>query len=196
MGITKRMILLINKINWWRKSKQLKSGGCRGCIKTGFALVNPEYISIGHSFKAGKNCKLQTWPMYAGQETLYTPNMSIGDNVSIMDNCQISCLDSIEIGDNCLIGDNVFITDNMHGNIDYKDMQLHPTKRKLISKGKISIGANTWIGRNVCIMPGVTIGDGAIIGANAVVTKDIPAYSVAVGVPAKIIRECGRVNYE
>ena len=41
---------------------------------------------------------------------------------------------------------------------------------------------------NVCIMPGVTIGDGAVIGANAVVTKDIPAYSVAVGVPAKVLR--------
>ena len=50
------------------------------------------------------------------------------------------------------------------------------------------IGNNVWIGRNVCIMPGVTIGDGAVIGANAVVTHDIPAYSVAVGVPAKVIK--------
>lgn len=50
------------------------------------------------------------------------------------------------------------------------------------------IGNNVWIGRNVCIMPGVTIGDGAVIGANAVVTHDIPAYSVAAGVPAKVIK--------
>lgn len=52
----------------------------------------------------------------------------------------------------------------------------------------VTIGNDVWIGSRVTIMPGVTIGDGCIIGAGAVVTKDIPPYSVAVGVPAKVIR--------
>ena len=52
----------------------------------------------------------------------------------------------------------------------------------------ITIGHDTWIGHGAVIMPGVTIGNGAIIGSNAVVTHDVPAYAVAVGVPAKVIR--------
>ncbi len=52
----------------------------------------------------------------------------------------------------------------------------------------ISIGHDTWIGHGAVIMPGVTIGNGAVIGSNAVVTRDVPPYAVAVGVPAKVIR--------
>ena len=52
----------------------------------------------------------------------------------------------------------------------------------------VTIGNDVWLGRRVIIMPGVTIGDGCVIGAGAVVTKDIPAYSVAVGVPARVIK--------
>jgi len=57
-----------------------------------------------------------------------------------------------------------------------------------ISRGDISIGSDVWIGSNVIILSGVTIGDGAVIGAGAVVTKDIPPYAVAAGVPAKVIK--------
>lgn len=53
---------------------------------------------------------------------------------------------------------------------------------------KVTIGNRVWIGPNVTILPKVTIGRGAIIGANSVVTKNIPAYSIAVGVPAKCIK--------
>lgn len=63
-----------------------------------------------------------------------------------------------------------------------------PVLRKLSSKGPVVIGKNCWLGRNTCIMPNVTIGDGCVIGANAVVTHNIPAYSIAVGIPAKVIR--------
>ena len=52
----------------------------------------------------------------------------------------------------------------------------------------VTIGNDVWLGRRVIIMPGVNIGDGCVIGAGAVVTKDIPAYSVAAGVPAKVIK--------
>lgn len=52
----------------------------------------------------------------------------------------------------------------------------------------ITIGHDTWIGHGAVIMPGVTIGNGAIIGSNAVVTRDVPPYAIAVGVPAKVIK--------
>ena len=50
------------------------------------------------------------------------------------------------------------------------------------------IGNNVWIGERVCILAGVTVGDGAIIGAGAVVTKDVPPYCVAAGVPARVVK--------
>ena len=65
-----------------------------------------------------------------------------------------------------------------------------PYERTIFSKGKVVIGNYVWLGNNVCVMPGITIGDGVVVGANSVVTKDIPPYCVAAGVPAKIIKDC------
>ena len=62
-------------------------------------------------------------------------------------------------------------------------------KRPLHSKGPIIIEDNVWVGENVCILENVRIGKCSIIGANAVVTHDIPPYSIAVGVPAKVIKK-------
>ena len=111
----------------------------------------------------------------------------------MVSNCQVSCADRVEIGDGCLFGDNVFVTDNFHGGISGSsaraELDTPPALRRLSSKGAVKIGKNCWLGRNVCVMSGVTIGDGCIIGANAVVTHDIPAYSVAGGVPAKVIKK-------
>ena len=66
---------------------------------------------------------------------------------------------------------------------------LPPVSRPLVSKGKVVIGENVWIGDKATILPGVSIGDGSVIGANAVVTKDVPPYSVVVGNPARIINK-------
>ena len=83
----------------------------------------------------------------------------------------------------------VIISDNSHGHIILEEKDIRPVDRPLCSKGEVVIGDNVWIGDKVAILQGVHIGDGAIIAANAVVTKDVPANSVAAGVPAKIIKE-------
>jgi lipopolysaccharide O-acetyltransferase len=53
----------------------------------------------------------------------------------------------------------------------------------------VVIGDNVWIGESVCVLPGVSIGEGCIIGALSVVTKSIPAYSIAVGSPARVVKQ-------
>ena len=82
----------------------------------------------------------------------------------------------------------VTILDNSHGETGYKSLIITPHERQLYSKGKIIIEDNVWIGDKVTILSGVKIGIGSIIGANSVVTKDIPPYSIAAGVPSKIIK--------
>ena len=83
----------------------------------------------------------------------------------------------------------MLITDNTHGQSIREHMSLPVTERPLYSKGPVVIGNNVWLGNNVCVMSGVTIGDGAIIGANSVVTHNIPAYAVAAGIPAKVVKQ-------
>jgi len=67
----------------------------------------------------------------------------------------------------------------------YPDMVYYDEKRKY----GVKIGSDVWIGTNATIMSGVSIGDGAVIGAGAVVTKDVPPYTVVIGVPAKVIKK-------
>ena len=83
----------------------------------------------------------------------------------------------------------MLISDNAHGKNIIEQLKLPPRQRPLYTKGPVVIGNNVWIGNNACILSGVTIGDGAVIGANSVVTHDVPAYSVAAGIPAKIIKQ-------
>ena len=170
-----------------RNTHKLSSIGKNPFFGKNGVILGGNYISIGNNFSVGDDFKLQAWnTLNVTSEN--PPSIRIGDSVSLMSNCQISCCNKIIIGDGCLFGDNVFVTDNYHGKSTLSELGVPPILRDLYSKGPVVIGKNVWSGRNVCIMPGVTIADGAVIGANAVVTHDIPAYSVAVGVPAKSIK--------
>ncbi len=93
-----------------------------------------------------------------------------------------NCGEDIIIGKNCIFGGYCYFQSSNHG---FKKSEL--IKNQKHTYGKISIGEGVWIGAHVNILAGVSIGDGAVIGANAVVTKDIPPNSIAVGAPAKVI---------
>jgi len=84
------------------------------------------------------------------------------------------------------------IIDHSHGSFSPEDIVIPPFKRKLFSKGPIDIENDVWVGENVCIMPGIHIGHHSVSGAGSVETQDIPAYSLAVGSPAKIIKTIER----
>ena len=104
----------------------------------------------------------------------------IGGSGFINENVQIICGDKIEIGRGCVIGRDVVIR-------SYDGHKILEDGYRISEP--IKIGNRVWIGQGATILKGVTIGDGAIIAANATVTKDVPAYCIAAGVPAKVVKE-------
>lgn len=109
----------------------------------------------------------------------------IGDGTCIGNFNHIYATRSIILGRNVLTADKVYISDNLHG---YEDITMPILKQPIKQIGAVEIGDGTWLGENVCVI-GAKIGKNCVIGANSVVTKDIPDYCVAVGAPAKIIKE-------
>jgi maltose O-acetyltransferase len=114
----------------------------------------------------------------------YPYRISLGSNVVINRGSHITARADITIGDNVMIGPNVVINSGSHL-YKKRDTPIRDQGHKL---GPIVIGNDVWIGASAVILPGVVIGDGAVIGAGAVVTKSIPGYVVAAGVPAKTIK--------
>ena len=110
----------------------------------------------------------------------YGKNISIGKNVFINSSCHFQDQGGIEIGDGCLIGHNVVLATVNH--------DLDPSQGRKNHYAPIKLGQHVWIGSNATITSGVTIGDWAVVAAGAVVTKDVPPYTVVGGVPAKIIK--------
>lgn len=98
----------------------------------------------------------------------------------------------IILEENVLTADKVYISDNLH---EYSDPSIPIMNQGIKQVSSVRIGRGSWIGENVCII-GANIGKNCVIGANAVVTKDIPDYSVAVGIPAKVIKKFDFTNNE
>jgi virginiamycin A acetyltransferase len=129
-------------------------------------------------------------------QTTLSGNISIGSNTTIWGpNIQILGINNpITIGSFCSIARDVSVQEYYH---NYKKTTTYYIGRNIfgndienevLSKGPIIIGNDVWIGTGVQIMTGVTIGDGAVIGANSTVTHNVPPYSIAGGVPAKVIK--------
>lgn len=115
----------------------------------------------------------------------YPYKIEMGYNVFINRNVYITARANIIIGDNVLIGPDVIINSGMHRYRD-KDKLIRDQGHEI---KPITIGNDVWIGAKAVIMPGVVIGDGSVIGAGSIVTRSLPPYSVAVGIPARIIKE-------
>jgi len=156
--------------------------------------IGEQYVSIGKNSYIGDYGRLTAYSHYPLTNQHFTPKILIGDNCSIGPQSHITAINSIIIGDNVLTGPRVLITDNAHGASIDNILDIAPSKRNLVSGGPVIIEDNVWIGEGAMIMPNVKIGKGSIIAANSVVTKDIPAYCVVVGTPAKIIKQIRNNN--
>jgi maltose O-acetyltransferase len=129
--------------------------------------------------------------MEGGEKTYFEHHIFIGGpgKVRFGRSCQINentFIEEADIGDFVMVAPNVAILSSTH-NHDRTDIPMifqgETTGRKVV------IEDDVWLGRNVLVMPGVRIGKGSIVAAGAVVTRDIPMYSIVGGVPARIIRD-------
>ena len=139
-------------------------------------------VSVGTNSIIQKGARLQTFPT----REYPRPKISIGDNCYIGYFLSVLSGADVIIGNDVLIASNVLIASENHGmdpecGIPYMDQAL--------SSSPVSIGDGCWIGERVIVLPGVSIGAGAIIGAASVVSKDIPAHTIALGSPARVVKK-------
>lgn len=169
-------------------AKRFKAWGKRSLVQKPWAeLQGAECIEVGEDCTFYPQIELTAWTTYKGQT--FQPSITIGNGCTIRNRNHITAINRIRIGNNLLTGNEVLISDNNHGSAAKDDLHIRPQDRLLSSKGEIIIGDNVWIGEKAVILGNVHIGDGAIIAANSVVTKDIPAYCIAAGIPAQIIKQ-------
>ncbi len=159
-----------------------------------FLIRRPAHIrilgsySIGRGFTSGPGLILDVLNNEA--------KLVIGNNVKLNHRCHIGVMKSVKIGNDVLFASNVFISDHTHGNYsgDMQSNPFQPPNEREIVCGNVEIGDRVWIGENVAVLLGVSIGESSIIGANSVVTKNIPAFSIAAGSPAKVIKTWDRLT--
>ena len=113
-------------------------------------------------------------------------DIEIGHRSQIGHNARIE--QGVILGDDVVMGPDVYIMTNAHA---FDDPDRPINQQGALPLRPVVIGNDVWLGTRVVVMPGVRIHDGAVIGACSVVTRDIPAYAVAVGSPAKVIRYRG-----
>jgi len=191
---------------WWLLIQKVVGGGFRRLRDTflerklgtkGFRIGrSPRLLGLGHcriglNFSAGNDLWLHAVTSHAGEQL--HPSLTIGDDCNLSDHVHIGCANEVTIGSGLLCGSRVLIIDHAHGTygagpgIDSAP-GVRPNLRPLSVTGSVSIGKNVWIGDGAAILPGARIGDGAVIGANSVVRGEVPAATMAAGVPARILR--------
>lgn len=162
-------------------------------------IRNPYKIRIGNNVIIDNNVMLDAKGVsnngieiednvYIGRNTIIScknGDIILKKNVNLGFNCEVYSLNKVTIGKNTLIAAYTYIVGGGHMSQDvdtlFRDQEKHAIG--------IEIGNNVWLGAKSVIMDGCNIGDNSIIGAGAVVTKSIPGYAVATGIPAKVIKE-------
>jgi len=170
----KQMVLffLLNRL----KFKKLKF---KSLIIKPLLIIGSRYISIYEGVVIKKHSSL-----FALKVAEYEPVLEIGTGCSLGHFNHIAAVKKVVFGKDVLTADNVYISDNLH---EFKDINVPIMHQPVRFKAEVHIGDGSWIGENACII-GANIGKNCVVGANSVVTRDIPDYSVAAGVPAEIIK--------
>jgi acetyltransferase-like isoleucine patch superfamily enzyme len=131
-----------------------------------------------------------------GAETLLEPGcwltiseegrLELGSGSFLNMGCMVAVQRRVTIGDHTMLANHCFVSDADHR---FDDPDRPITWQGFRSKGPTSIGSNCWLGANCVVTSGVTVGDRCVVGANSVVTRDLPPGVVAVGAPARVVRQ-------
>ncbi|MDY6939647.1 MAG: acyltransferase [Cyanobacteriota bacterium] len=137
-----------------------------------------EGITLGDNTIVSRNCVIQgkTGPVSIGNKT------DLGCNVILSSGGGIQIGNSVLIAGNCYLGGGRYVNDRL---------DIPMMEQGVYTQGPLIIGDDVWLGAGSTVLDGVTVGKGCIVGAGAVVTKDLPDYTVAVGIPAKAIKTRG-----
>ncbi|GIW73576.1 MAG: hypothetical protein KatS3mg103_0098 [Phycisphaerales bacterium] len=162
---------------WWRP--RLHSLGRGAFVHHASTLVRPGRIAIGRGVVLFSGARIEA--VGDGQE----PQVVLGDRVSIQRGVHIGACLKVEILEGTVFGAGVYVTDHDH---DYRDPRKGYFGTGFLLAAPVRIGPRAWVGERAIILKGVTVGEGAIVGAGAVVNRDVPPYSIAVGVPARVVR--------
>ncbi len=179
----------------------LKKMGKNVVFGRNVTIRHPKKIVIGDNVIIDDNCVLDA----KGENNR---GITIGDNVFISRNSILSCKEgditlgtNTNIGTNCLIHSETTLTIGSHvllaaycyavagGTHDFSQTDKPIISQPSISKGGVRIEDDVWLGAGVTVLDGVAIENGTIVGAGAVVSKSLPAYSIAQGIPAKVVKK-------
>ncbi|WP_020498209.1 acyltransferase [Sciscionella marina] len=161
-----------------------------------FRLANPHVVLRGMVF-LGKHVDLHCRPGFGRLEVgrwvhigdgnsirCHEGSLRIGDKVVFGKDNTVNCYLDVEIGAASIVADWVYLCD-----FDHVTSDVHvPIKDQGIVKSPVRIGEDTWVGVKVSVLRGSRIGKGSVLGSHAVVRGDIPEYSIAVGTPARVVR--------
>lgn len=181
----------LQRYGFWGSLRLIRDVLLSKCISSDVRLVRYPYyfrgqsfIEFGKGFTSGVGLRIDAFGSKPKQ-VIFGKNVALGDYV------HIGALESVTIGDNVLMASKIYISDHDHG--IYTGQNTSPAgqiqSEKLLQISPVVIGNNVWLGENVCVLKGVHIGENSIIGASSVVTKSIPANSIAVGTPAKVVKQ-------
>lgn len=168
---------------FWRP--RLNSLGFRSRICKPLIIAGARFISIGNSTMIREFSRLE---VTRRPDKSWTPSLCIGDRVNIEQGAHIICQCRVTIEDEVSMAPYCGIFDTAHPN-DPPDVGPKIGDRLSEEFSPVKIGRGTLIGMHVVILPNVTIGRGCVIGAGSVVTRNIPDYCVAVGAPARVVRQ-------
>jgi len=168
-----------------------------------FRVTHPQVVLRGMVF-LGRDVEIVARPGYGRLEIgrwvhlgdgtsirCHEGSMRIGDKVVMGRHNTLNCYLDVEVGAATLVADWVYVTD-----FDHRIDDVHvPIKDQGIVKAPVRIGPDTWLGVKSSVLRGSRIGRGSVVGAHAVVRGDVPEYSIAVGAPARVVRN-RRDDYE
>ncbi|MBD2232357.1 acyltransferase [Phormidium tenue] len=174
---------VFNRIRSTTLLTKFKSVGEGSRVEWPSKISGGQYITLGKNVYIAWNGWLFGNDHYGDQH--FTPEILIDDGAYIGNACHIVACNRVTVGKGVLIADRCYLSDNLH---DYRDVDCSIRENQLLVPGEVKIGDNSWIGENVCIYGAVTVGKHCVVGANSVLTKSIPDYSVAVGVPARVVK--------